>query len=79
MTVSPLSTPFIPVELELASLSFGISSVDGSSLVLSGIDTAAPSSLPVSTTRLIQYNKHTINFILHVLSNIHLVLTEMVG
>ena len=52
VTVSHLSPlhSFIPVELELASLSLGVSSVDVCSLVLSGIGTAAPSSLPASTT-----------------------------
>ena len=57
VTVSHLSPlhSFIPVELELASLSLGVSSVDVCSLVLSGIDTAAPSSLPASTIKSIHH------------------------
>ena len=51
--LSPLRS-FIPVELELASFSLGVSSVDVCSLVLSGIDTAALSSLPASTNKSIQ-------------------------
>jgi hypothetical protein len=62
VTVSHLSPlhSFIPVELELASLSLGVSSVDVCSLVPSRIDTSAPSLLPVSiTNQLMQLKLHT--------------------